>query len=185
MKGRMGALDIKRKGQLIDTMERLHIYDLSRQKQQLNDTFTHLHNPVFDLWIKHAHHNNKEHPPSHHTSTLLTELHNPTPEHHVTRYCIPTKTIRLVSPGDRVRERYEENIQTTRGHITQGKGKVSNGAHLSQKLNYSNTWNINPSIKLIIIHFHAQHYLNHNNLVRKINDKIKKKLRNIIYTRWI
>jgi hypothetical protein len=29
--GTMDALHIKRKGQLLDTMERLHIYDLSRQ----------------------------------------------------------------------------------------------------------------------------------------------------------
>jgi hypothetical protein len=67
----MEVLHIKKKGQLLSTLERFHIYDLSWQKLQMNDTFTDTRNPIFDLIIKYAHHINKhlENPLPHHTPT--------------------------------------------------------------------------------------------------------------------
>jgi hypothetical protein len=41
------VLQMKKKGQLLITLESFHIYDLSRQKLQLNDTFIDIHNPIF------------------------------------------------------------------------------------------------------------------------------------------
>jgi hypothetical protein len=67
----MEVLQIKNKAQFPNTLKRFHIYDLSRQKLQMNDTFTDIHNPIFDLIIKYTYHNNthsKTHLP-HHTPT--------------------------------------------------------------------------------------------------------------------
>jgi hypothetical protein len=41
----------KKKGNLLNTLERFYIYDLSKQKLQINRTYTDTHNPIFDLII--------------------------------------------------------------------------------------------------------------------------------------
>jgi hypothetical protein len=79
-------------------------------------------------------------------------------------------------------EWHKENIQKTGVSQNKERGKVSNGTHLIQKLKNPKNWQISPSIKLIIVHFHPQHYLNHNNLVRKNNERNREKLQNIYYT---
>jgi hypothetical protein len=45
------VLHTEKKGQLLNTIEQFHIYNLSKQKQQMNDTFADTHNPIFDLII--------------------------------------------------------------------------------------------------------------------------------------
>jgi hypothetical protein len=75
--------------------------------------------------------------------------------------------------------KYPENRGVTKH---KERGKVSTGTHLIQKLKNPKNWQISPSIKLIIVHFHPQHYLNHNNLVRKNNERNKEKLQNKYYT---
>jgi hypothetical protein len=44
IKETLEVLHIKKKGQFLNTLERFHIYDLSRQKIQMNDTFADIHN---------------------------------------------------------------------------------------------------------------------------------------------
>jgi hypothetical protein len=51
-------LHIEKKGQLLNTLRHFHIYSLCNQKLQMIDTFTDIHNPIFDQVIKHTHHNN-------------------------------------------------------------------------------------------------------------------------------
>jgi hypothetical protein len=48
----MEVLNIARKGRKLNTLERYHIYDLSKKALQMNDTFTDLHNPIFDILTK-------------------------------------------------------------------------------------------------------------------------------------
>jgi hypothetical protein len=69
---------MKKKGQLLNTLGRFRMYDLSRQKLRMNDTFTDIHNPTFDLIIKYTPHNNAhlENPFPHHTATPPVALHN-------------------------------------------------------------------------------------------------------------
>jgi hypothetical protein len=45
-----------------------YMHSLSAQKLQMNDTYTNIHNPIFDLIMKHIPHNNKS----------LTNLPSPT-----------------------------------------------------------------------------------------------------------
>jgi hypothetical protein len=39
------------KGHLLNTLERLYIYELSKKKLQMNNSYTDTHNPIFDLII--------------------------------------------------------------------------------------------------------------------------------------
>jgi hypothetical protein len=48
---------IKKKGHLLNTLERSHIYKLSSNKLQTNDIFVDLHNPIFNLSINNPHYN--------------------------------------------------------------------------------------------------------------------------------
>jgi hypothetical protein len=43
---------IKKKGQSLNTPEWFHIYNLSKQGLQMNDNFTHTHNPISDIKLK-------------------------------------------------------------------------------------------------------------------------------------
>jgi hypothetical protein len=72
----MEILQIKKKGHLLNALERFHIYNLSNKKLQMKDTFTYLHKPIFDLLINNPQYNiiQKTPPPSH-SSTLTC---NPT-----------------------------------------------------------------------------------------------------------
>jgi hypothetical protein len=45
-------LYIGNRGPLPDTYERLHIYESTKQKIQLNNNFTDIHNPIYDGIIK-------------------------------------------------------------------------------------------------------------------------------------
>jgi hypothetical protein len=47
----MEVLRLDRKGQLMNTWERFHIYKLSKEGIQLNDTYADTHNPIFRLLI--------------------------------------------------------------------------------------------------------------------------------------
>jgi hypothetical protein len=68
----MDILHIERKGQLMNTWDRFHIYKLSSNKLQLNDTYTDTHNPIFNLMKNHC--NWK-------INTTPTPLSPPTPSH--------------------------------------------------------------------------------------------------------
>jgi hypothetical protein len=48
----MDILHIEKKGPLLNTWEHFHIHSLSTQKLQMNDKYTDIHNPKFDLIIK-------------------------------------------------------------------------------------------------------------------------------------
>jgi hypothetical protein len=41
----------KKKGKLLNSKERFHIYNFSKQKRQMNDTFADTHNPILNLII--------------------------------------------------------------------------------------------------------------------------------------
>jgi hypothetical protein len=46
------ALDIlhtKKKGRILDTVERYYIYKLSKHKLHMNDTYADKYNPIFEL----------------------------------------------------------------------------------------------------------------------------------------
>jgi hypothetical protein len=45
----LDILHIEKKGPLKNTLERFHIYKLSQENMQLNDTYTDIHNPIFNL----------------------------------------------------------------------------------------------------------------------------------------
>jgi hypothetical protein len=49
-------LHVDKKGQTLDTYERFHIYEISKQNIQLNDNFTESYNPIYDTIIS-AHQN--------------------------------------------------------------------------------------------------------------------------------
>jgi hypothetical protein len=48
----MKPLYIGKKGPLLHTYERFHIHEITKQKIQLNDNFTDIHNPIYDKIIK-------------------------------------------------------------------------------------------------------------------------------------
>jgi hypothetical protein len=48
----MKPLYIGKKGPLLDTYERFHIYEITKEKIQLNDNFTDIYNPIYDEIIK-------------------------------------------------------------------------------------------------------------------------------------
>jgi hypothetical protein len=45
----MKILHIEKKSQILNTYERFHIYEVSKQNMQLNDTFTEAYNPKYDM----------------------------------------------------------------------------------------------------------------------------------------
>jgi hypothetical protein len=49
MKDTMDILHIERKGPLMNTLERFHIYNLSKENVHMNDTYADIYNPIFDL----------------------------------------------------------------------------------------------------------------------------------------
>jgi hypothetical protein len=64
----MKILHIEKKGPKLNTLERFHIYDMTKRGLQMNDTFTDIHNHIFDILIK--------------THTQITPSHQPTPIKH-------------------------------------------------------------------------------------------------------
>jgi hypothetical protein len=50
----MKVLYIKKKGPKLNTLERFYIrvYDMTKRGLQMNNTFTDMHNPIFDILIK-------------------------------------------------------------------------------------------------------------------------------------
>jgi hypothetical protein len=48
----MEILHIEKKGPKFNTLERFYIYDLTKKSLQMSDTFTDMHNPIFDILIK-------------------------------------------------------------------------------------------------------------------------------------
>jgi hypothetical protein len=47
----MDIIHTTKKGNLLNTLERFYIYDLSEKKLQMNVTYTVTFNPIFDLLI--------------------------------------------------------------------------------------------------------------------------------------
>jgi hypothetical protein len=47
----MEILHIGKKGRALDTYERFHIYEISKQNMQLNDNFMETFNPIYDTII--------------------------------------------------------------------------------------------------------------------------------------
>jgi hypothetical protein len=45
----LDILHIEKKGPLMNTLKRFHIYKLSQENMQLSDTYTDIHNPIFNL----------------------------------------------------------------------------------------------------------------------------------------
>jgi hypothetical protein len=48
----MKILHIEKKGPKLNTLERFHMYKMTKKGLQINDTFTDIHNPVSDVLIK-------------------------------------------------------------------------------------------------------------------------------------
>jgi hypothetical protein len=48
MEETMKILHIEKKSQILNTYERFHIYNVSKQNIQLNDTFTETYNLIYD-----------------------------------------------------------------------------------------------------------------------------------------
>jgi hypothetical protein len=49
MEKAMKILHIEKKGQMLDTYERFHIYEISKQNIQLNDNFAKTYSPIYDV----------------------------------------------------------------------------------------------------------------------------------------
>jgi hypothetical protein len=47
----MKILHIEKKGQMLDTYERFHVYEISKHNIQLDDNFTETFNPIYDTII--------------------------------------------------------------------------------------------------------------------------------------
>jgi hypothetical protein len=47
----MEILHISKKGRAVDTYERFHIYEISKQNMQLNNNLTEACNPIYDVII--------------------------------------------------------------------------------------------------------------------------------------
>jgi hypothetical protein len=48
----MKILHTEKKGPKLNTLGRYHIYEMTKRGLQMNDTFTDMHNPIFDVLIK-------------------------------------------------------------------------------------------------------------------------------------
>jgi hypothetical protein len=51
MEKTMKILHIEKRGQMLDTYERFHMYEIGKQNIQLNDNFTETYNPIHDTII--------------------------------------------------------------------------------------------------------------------------------------
>jgi hypothetical protein len=60
--GASEVVNTNMKGQLLNIIKRFHIYNLSKQKQQMNDTFADTHNPIFNLIINNHTNSKMPHP---------------------------------------------------------------------------------------------------------------------------
>jgi hypothetical protein len=67
-------LHIEKKGPLINTLEGFHIRNLSKEKLQMNDTYTDIHNPIFNLTKDHSSNKSIQEPPSPATHPNATPL---------------------------------------------------------------------------------------------------------------
>jgi hypothetical protein len=47
----MKILHIEKKGKMLDTYEKFHIHEISKQNIQLNNNFAETYNPIYDLII--------------------------------------------------------------------------------------------------------------------------------------
>jgi hypothetical protein len=47
----MKILYIEKRDQMLDTYERFHIYEISKQNMQLNDNFAESYNPIYNILI--------------------------------------------------------------------------------------------------------------------------------------
>jgi hypothetical protein len=52
MEDTLDILHIERKGPLMNTLERFHVYKLSKENMHINDTFADMYNPIFNLITK-------------------------------------------------------------------------------------------------------------------------------------
>jgi hypothetical protein len=50
MENAMDILHIERRGPLMNTLERFHIYSFSKENLQMNDTYADTHNPIHTQW---------------------------------------------------------------------------------------------------------------------------------------
>jgi hypothetical protein len=73
----MKILQIEMKGPKLNTLERFHIYDKKKKGLQMNDTFTDIHKPIFDILIKT--HTHKQPLPTSTHSTILAPTHTNKP----------------------------------------------------------------------------------------------------------
>jgi hypothetical protein len=48
----MDVIYVTGKGRLLNTLQKFYIYDLSKKELQMNDTYTDIYKPIFDLLIK-------------------------------------------------------------------------------------------------------------------------------------
>jgi hypothetical protein len=48
MEETVDVIHITREGHLLNTLDRFHMYDLSKEKLQMNDTYADTFNPIFD-----------------------------------------------------------------------------------------------------------------------------------------
>jgi hypothetical protein len=74
MEDTMDILHIEKKGPLVKTLERFHIYNLSKENLQIKDMYTDIHNPKFNL-IKDHSQTNKLTPPPPLTTTTNNGAH--------------------------------------------------------------------------------------------------------------
>jgi hypothetical protein len=51
MEETMKPLHIEKKGPMLHTYERFHIYEITKHKLQLNDNYTEVHNPIYNAVI--------------------------------------------------------------------------------------------------------------------------------------
>jgi hypothetical protein len=48
----MEILHIEKKGHKLNTLDRFHIYDRTKKGLQMNEPFTDIYNPIFDILLK-------------------------------------------------------------------------------------------------------------------------------------
>jgi hypothetical protein len=78
MEDTLDILHIERKGSLMNTLERFHIYKLSRENMHMNDTYADSYNPISNLitkYYKKYHANPNPTPPTNTTVFLPTHPH--------------------------------------------------------------------------------------------------------------
>jgi hypothetical protein len=76
----MKILYIERKGKMLNTLEKYHIYTLTTQRLQMNEVLAATYNPIYDTLMK-----------------INSNTHNPT--HSTTPYPPPHPTILLCPPS--------------------------------------------------------------------------------------